>query len=451
MDARLEGALGPVSDFVFGLGFEAIPETTTRQAALLLLDTLGVAAAARSLEAGRIGRETAAALFAAGPGQPSARLLFDGRRASPAGAAYGGATQIDNLDGHDGYNPTKGHIGVAVVPALAAFAETLPALSGRQALSSLVLGYEIASRAGVALHETVADYHTSGAWNALAVAAMGARLRGLSADQLRQALGIAEYHGPRSQMMREIDNPSMLHDGSGWGALAGVTAVFLAENGFTGAPAVIVEAAEVAGHWSDLGVRWLTDLQYLKPYPVCRWAHAPIDGALALRQAHGLDPEDIKAVEIATFHESARLAQGMPASSPEAQYSLAFPVAAALARGRVGVNEVTGESLRDPVIARLVAAIRVREDETYNARFPEGRWGEVTVLLRDGRRLESGPKNARGGPDEPLSSDEVLDKFRDFATPVLGQARTREIESAVLGLGEPDADFARTLELITAP
>jgi 2-methylcitrate dehydratase PrpD len=128
-----------------------------------------------------------------------------------------------------------------------------------------------------------------------------------------------------------------------------------------------------------------------------------------------------------------------------------FPVAAALARGRVGVKEVTGESLRDPVIARLVAATRVREDETYNARFPEGRWGEVTVVLSDGRRVDSGPKNARGGPDDPLAADEILDKFRDFATPVLGQARTREIESAVLGLWEPDADFARTLDLITAP
>jgi hypothetical protein len=71
----------------------------------------------------------------------------------------------------------------------------------------------------------VSDYHTSGAWNALGVAALGCRLRACP-DTLRHALGIAEYHGPRSQMMREIANPTMLHDGSGMGALVGMMAAF---------------------------------------------------------------------------------------------------------------------------------------------------------------------------------------------------------------------------------
>jgi Uncharacterized protein involved in propionate catabolism len=109
------------------------------------------------------------------------------------------------------------------------------------------------ARAGIALHATVTDYHTSGAWNALAVAAIGARLLKLGPDKLREALGIAEYHGPRSQMMRVIDSPTMLHDGSAWGALAGVTAVYLADQGFTGAPAATVEAEEVDAIWRDLG------------------------------------------------------------------------------------------------------------------------------------------------------------------------------------------------------
>ncbi len=77
--------------------------------------------------------------------------------------------------------------------------------------------YEIAARVALALHATLSDYHTSGAWNALDVAALGYRLRGASPGQLCQALGIAEYHGPRSQMMREIANPTMLYDGSGRG------------------------------------------------------------------------------------------------------------------------------------------------------------------------------------------------------------------------------------------
>ncbi len=448
MDTPARTALQTVSDFTFALRFEEIPPATVEMATLLTLDTLGVAAAATRMPAAEIARDTAAMLFAAGADAPSARMLFDTRRVSPAGAAYAGATQIDNLDAHDGYQPAKGHIGVAALPALAAFADTLPAVSGREALVCMVLGYEIGARAGVVLHATVSDYHTSGAWNALAVAAIGARLRGHDAGQLRQGLGIAEYHGPRSQMMREIDNPSMLHDGSGWGALAGVTAAFLAERGFTGAPALTVEAPEVAHRWADLGSRWETDQQFIKPYPICRWAHAPIDAALRLRRAHGLKAADVAAVEIATFHESSRLAGGMPDTSPRAQYSLPFPVAAAIARGKVGLEEVTGDGLRDPEIARLVAATTVREEAKYNARFPDrGRWGDVTLVLKDGRRLESGETNARGGAEDPLPRAEVVAKFHDYAAPVVGEARAQEIEQAILGLERPGADFKRAIDL----
>ena len=142
------------------------------------------------------------------------------------------------------------------------------------------------NRRAPALHATTPDYHTSGAWIAVAAAAAGARLLKLDADQTAHALGIAEYHGPRSQMMRCIDHPTMLKDGSGWGAMAGVSAALLARNGFTGAPALTI--TEPPDIWSDLGDNWLITQQYFKPYPVCRWAQSPIEAALALRAEHGL-------------------------------------------------------------------------------------------------------------------------------------------------------------------
>ena len=101
-----------------------------------------------------------------------------------------------------------------------------------------------------------------------------AGLNGTGSEVLRQAFGIAEYHGPRSQMMREIDNPTMLHDGSGVGAMTGVSAALLAQRGFAGAPALTVEDPAVAEHWQDLGRFWTIEKNYIKPYPVCRWAHA---------------------------------------------------------------------------------------------------------------------------------------------------------------------------------
>lgn len=447
MDAPRTAGFEHVRRFAEGLSFSRIPPEVRHFAVLLLLDTLGVAAAARGLEAARIARGFAAAAFAAGPGAPAARMLFDGRPVSPAGAAFAGAAQIDNLDAHDGYNPTKGHLGVVVVPALLSFAQTQPPMTAASAMTALVLGYEIGARAGIALHATVSDYHTSGAWNALAVAALGARLLGLGPDQTREALGIAEYHGPRSQMMRGIDAPTMVHDGSGWGALAGATAVHLAAQGFTGAPAVTVEAPEVDHLWRDLGERWVVHRHYIKPYPVCRWVHALIDAALELRRSHGLTSADVAAVELTSFHEATRLYREVPATTPVAQYSISFPVAAALAKGRVGVAEIEGPGLRDPEAARLVAATTVRESPEYNARFPADRWGEVVLELKDGRRLRSGPRNARGGPETPISEEEIIAKYREYAGGALGAAHAHALEEAVRRLAEPGAPFASVVEL----
>jgi len=441
-------AFDRVRELVFERDIARIPAEVRHFAVLLLLDTLGVAAAARDMEAARISRETALDLYAARAGGPSARMLFDGREASVAGAAFAAAAQIDNLDAHDGYNPTKGHIGVAVVPALLTFAQGIGSVSGGEALAALIAGYEVAARAGIALHATVSDYHTSGAWNALGVAAVGARLRKLSPVQLREALGIAEYHGPRSQMMRVIDVPTMLHDGSAWGTLAGATAVFLAERGFTGAPAITVEAAAVADYWRDLGESWVVDRHYIKPYPVCRWVHALVGAALELRAMHDIRSEDVAAIELSAFQEATRLYRAVPETTAVAQYAISFPVAAALVRGQVGVAEITGAGLTDPAVARLVAVTEVRESPEYNARFPAGRWGDVVVTMKDGRRFASGPRDARGGPENPLGEDEILAKFRDYTAPILGKARSEALADAVRRLEAPGSDLAPVLDLV---
>ena len=440
-----------VAKFILACTPETIPVPTRQYAALMLLDTLGITIGGGPMQAGQIARDTAAALYGSGEDNFSARMLFDGRKVSVAGAAYAAATQTDNLDGHDGYNPTKGHIGVAVVPTLAALAETVADFSGPQALAAIVIGYEVAGRAGIALHNSVSDYHTSGAWNALGVAAMAARMRGMTADQLRHALGIAEYHGPRSQMMREIANPTMLHDGSGWGAMAGISAAILAEKGFTGAPAITIESDDAAPHWQDLGNFWQMQHQYVKPYPVCRWAHAAIDAVQALVQTNNLTHADIKAIDVNTFHESACLFQGMPDSTSKAQYSISFALATMVAYGRIGVEHISGQGLQDPLVADIIERISVAETEKHNKRFPVGRWADVQITLADGRKLDSGDVHARGGPEAPMSEAELIAKFMEFATPCLGKNRATKIRDAVLGLTSNNSRFSTLGALLYEP
>ncbi len=407
----------------FALGDTEVPEDALRMAALLLVDTLGVAAGAATMEPGRIARDHAVRFMGAEQARDSAALLFDGRRASIPGVAYAVATQIDNLDAHDGYNPTKGHIGCAVVPALCAFAEARPDLSGREALVTMTLAYEVATRAAIALHRTVSDYHTSGAWNALGVVTVAARLRNMTPDAFRHALGIAEYHGPRSQMMREIANPTMLHDGSGMGALVGAQAALLAEDGFQGAPAITVEAEEVAEDWADLGTAWTIMRNYIKPYPVCRWAHASIDALDQVLTTHGIAADDVEAIEVGTFNEAAALFPGMPETTSEAQYSLAFALATRLVHGWIGPEHITGAGLRDETVARALELITVREDTRHSARFPEARWSDVTVRTRQGQTVQSGDVHAKGGPEAPMDLSEIETKFGNLAVALTPERR----------------------------
>ncbi len=437
-----------IADFVLDPELAA-PEEVLQFAATLLIDTLGVAAGAVSLEVAGIARDFTADFHAAGGGGNAAPMLFDGRQVSLPGAAWAAATQIDNLDGHDGYNPTKGHIGVAVVPALFAFAARHPELTGRAALTALAMSYELAARAGIALHATVSDYHTSGAWNALGVAALGCRLEGTDAETLRQALGIAEYHGPRSQMMREIDNPTMLHDGSGMGALVGCSATLLAQRGFQGAPALTAEAPEVARYWRDLGQEWTVPQNYIKPYPVCRWAHAALDALRQVKGSEAVTADQVKEIHVRTFAEAARLFAGMPDTTSEAQYSLHFALATVLLHDRIGPEHLTGNGLQDPHVAAVIPRIRVSEDARHSDRFPAARWSDIEVTLTDGRVVRSGDVHARGGPEAPMADAEVLQKFRHMAGAHLSDERIAAIWAMRDELLEPDRKFSDLATLVT--
>lgn len=434
----------------FALSGRDIPQSTLDMAATLLIDTVGVAAGAAGLTAGRIARDHVFAFHGAGAPEHAAHMMFDGRCASIPGAAFATATQIDNLDAHDGLNQTKGHIGCAVVPALFAFAENRPELSARDALKVLVVAYEIAARAAFALHTSVSDYHTSGAWNALGVAAIGCRLGDANPDQLRQAFGIAEYHGPRSQMMREIANPTMLHDGSGMGALVGSMAALMAKDGFTGAPAITVENEDAAQFWADLGEVWTIEQNYIKPYPICRWAHAALDALSGLMRAHGFHADDVANIKVNTFAESAALFPGMPATTSQAQYSLPFALATMLVHGRIGPDEITGAGLNDPQVAALLPRISVHEAVRHSERFPEGRWSDVTVELKDSRRLASGDVNARGGSEAPMDMHEVEAKFHIMAS-ALPEPRRRAIWEMREQLMQPEAKFEELARLVRAP
>ena len=432
------------SDFIHDLRYEDIPSEVLWVMRRSLLDTLGVAALGSSTRLGGIVRGFASSHMAAAKSGPAARLLFSGETLSPMGAAMAGAFAIDSIDAHDGYSKVKGHAGSGVLPAVLAVADDLrrqgTPVSGRDLLVALTIAYEVSYRSGLCMHATVPDYHTSGAWTAVGAAAAAARLLGLDTEQIRHALGIAEYHGPRSQMMRCIDHPTMLRDGVGWGSPAGVSAAYMAQLGFTGAPAITTEGADASPYWNDLGTRWEVSNTHYKAYPVCRWAHPAIDAVQDLMREHKIGSQDIERARIKTFHYATRLAGHAPKSVDELTYALAYPFAIMAVHGEIGPQQLREDILHDAEVRRISMATELVDDPHYTAISIDKRWADVTLYLRDGREIQSEPRTPRGDPDNPLSDAEISHKFHLLADGVIGAPRARKIEQQVALVEQ--ADFA---------
>jgi len=255
-------------------------------------------------------------------------------------------------------------------------------------------------------------------------------------------------------MMRCIDFPTMVRDGVGWGAPTGVTAAYLAHEGFTGAPALTCEGDDAEAFWNDLGDTWLTvEHTHYKPYPCCRWAHPSLDAVSELMTKHKLTHDRVKAVNIKTFHNATRLAGHEPQTLDDFTYAIAFPVAAMIVRGQVGVNELTPETLQDPDILRISRATTLIDDD-HMTKISEGkRWAQVTIIDMDGNEYIDAPRTPRGDTDLPLSDAEISTKFHGFADPVVGLERAKEIEDLSTRFDTLDAkDFARLMNLcLSAP
>lgn len=418
-----------VMKFLNQTSWDDLPSKVREHIKFCLLDLIGVAAGGAKTKLSNIARDYAAMDMGG-----TVPMIFDGRGASVAGVAMAGGMTIDALDGHDGFNPAKGHAGCGLLPALYGVAQDNKSISGREFLLNLTIGYELACRAALAQHATVADYHTSGAWVAVAIAGVASRMMGLSETQTAHAMGIAEYHGPRSQMMRCIDHPTMLKDASGWGAMCGVSAARMAKAGFTGAPALTLQTE----HYKDLGKNWLVTQQYFKPYPVCRWAQAPIAAVLDLKVQHNTQSKDISGVHITSFHEAVRLGQKIVTNTEEAQYSTSFPCAVALVHGDVLPEHIADNALKHPEIQRLSSVLTMGEDEKANAVFPESRLARADITLKNGQILASTWFEPKWDPSAPPTHEELTKKFYDYATPVLGNSRTKAIYDAVLELDSGD-------------
>ncbi|MEI6727085.1 MAG: MmgE/PrpD family protein, partial [Actinomycetes bacterium] len=233
------GAIDRVTDFIATTSWSDLPPAVQTSSISCLLDSLG----ATLVGAGTAVAEIAATYAREHLKGDGATILGAGAKVSAMGAAFANAVAANGTDIDDCGIYTGGHPGAQVFPTALALAEDLHR-SGRELLTATVIGYEVAFRAGRCMNarSTSAEesgYRACGSWGAVAMAAIAARLLGLSAAQTEQALGIAEYHAPDLPLMRDLDHPSMVKHGMGIGPLTGIMAAQLAALGFTGVPSIL--------------------------------------------------------------------------------------------------------------------------------------------------------------------------------------------------------------------
>ncbi len=407
--------------------WDDLPAEVRHQSKRCLLDALGALLAGTETPAARIVSRIARAQYRG----DEATILVDGSRVSAAGAALANGFAGNALDIDDGYRLIKGHPGACVLPVLLAASELVPERRGSDLLTALAVGYEIGIRAGRIRHATYTCYHSSGSWGAVAGAAAAGKLLGLDAETLRNALGAAEYHAPIAPMMKGIATPSMGKDSIGWGAMVAMMSVLMAREGFTGIEPLFAEAPEP--EWIQaLGTDWQIRELYFKPYAACRWAQPAVDGALKIQRDHRIRADAIQSIRIRTFEAACTLSRRRPDNTEQAQYNIAFPVAAALLDGEVGPRQVLPPRIFDPDLSALLSRISTEAAAEYECAFPVKTYAEVIVETRDARRYTSGRMEARWEAPDTLPTDAELEgKFTWLAAPVLGPARTAELADCI--------------------
>jgi 2-methylcitrate dehydratase PrpD len=429
--------------FVLGLTGAGIPARVTAKAAVLMLDTLGSCLASSREDFGRAVLDSAERLG----GPPESTLIGTKVKAGAASAILANATLAHGLDFDDTLEGAIVHTGCVAVTTALAVGEAAGA-SGREVLEATIAGVEVMCRVGLAVPGRfhARHFHPTSLTASFAAAAVAGRLYHLTEDQLVHAFGICgSQAGGIIEYLADGSWTKRLHPG--WAAHAGVAAVILARAGFTG-PETVFEGAHgfyqafaggseektVDALLATLGHQWELEQLTLKPYPCGSIAQPYMDCALRIRDKHQIRPADIASVSCRTAEGPVpRLweplaAKHRPANGYAAKFSLPYLLAAMFVKGRASLAEFTDEAVRDETVLEVAGKVGYELDPTID--YPRQFIGQVTVRLRDGRRLEASQDHPRGGPDSPMSGDEVEAKFRGNASLAVPDAQA----SRVIGL-----------------
>jgi 2-methylcitrate dehydratase PrpD len=408
-----------LADRIVALKADSLPEATTRKCENLLIDVVGLCVTARNEDYAR------SAIAGSDDDGPCTAVGFK-RTLNAAGAAFVNGTAAHGEDFDDTFEGGPVHAGAVIVPAVLAACER-HSPDGRMALIGIAIGSEVLCRLSLVVPKAVhkAGFHPTAIFGAMGAAAgVGAAL-GLNAKQIVDALGIAgSMAGGIIEYLAEGSWTKRMH--AGWAAQSGIRAALLAKQGFAG-PRTVFEgvhglfhgfAHTTAGNYEaltgDFGTRWVIDTLAFKPYPCGTMAQPYIDCARRLA-ARGVKPADVAEIvcEVAegTVH---RLWEPLadkqrPRNGYAAKFATPYLLSTGFVHGGVGLGAFTDKAISDSDVLALAAKVKFVIDPQNP--YPSSYTGHVRATMKDGSVVEERQAHLRGGAHEPLTRQDVIDKF----------------------------------------
>jgi len=433
-----------LASFCIELHYEGLRREVVDRATYFFLDYLGVAVRGSLSDSSQPLYRIAQTLAPEGSGT----VLGRAQKMTFPYAALANGTAAHSLELDDTHQGGSIHLGVSVFSAALAMAESVGA-SGKEFLTASVAGFEVAARIAMALKPAdhyARGFHPTATCGTFGAAASAARLLNLNEVQFLSALGIAGSQSAGSmEFLAAGAWTKRFHPG--WAAFSGLHAALLAKEDFIG-PATILEgrsgflkAYAVNPDPNKITQGLGDDFQILqtavKPHACCRYTQAPIDAVLKVVHEHEIQPRQVERVTIGMLETGIPVIcepadrKSRPANVVEAQFSLPFGVAVALAKRRAGLEEFTETMLHDVEIRGLMARVDYEHDPALEHNYPKEWPAWAKVKLHDGREVSAQVRFPKGDPENPLTWDELTDKYTDLVKPVWDATRAERVYQAV--------------------
>jgi aconitate decarboxylase len=463
MSTQQQKGKGPstqLAAFASGLHPAAVPKTAMARIKLCVLDAVGCAMFATTLPWGKILGD----YVAEQGGKPQAHIWGRGDRLPAPLAALVNGTLIHSFELDDLHKNSILHPSSTGVPAALAIAESLGGIRGPEFLTACIAGIEVGARVGMSVGTShlVRGFHPTGTNGAVTAAAAAGRALGLNPEQMEHAISIGATQAAGLMSAQFESMVKRMH--AGRASQSGVYGAELAARGFTGIENVFeVEYGGYCTTLSDepnpalltqgLGSMFETEKMGFKIYSCCGSCHTSVEAAKRMLKKKRIDPDAIERIDVRTT-QATLLHVGwpyQPRSITTAQMNMPYCLSVTLIDGDAFVEQFTPQRIVAEDVIALSRRVHVEQDPALDALGPPGRHKvSVSVLLRDGSRLEETVDSAKGSDKDPLTDDEVVAKFHRIVTPVCGEAWAAKAYDAIMGL-DAAPTTAGLSELLSQP